>query len=57
MFISWWHLQFILAGNNILFYLSEELYTTEQKILNASIYLFHPFGKIRIAGSYEPTNT
>ena len=25
----------------------------EQKILNASICLFQPFGKIKIAGSYE----
>ena len=52
MFISWWRLQDILTRNNLLFYLSEEFYTTKQKILNASIFLFQPFGKIKIAGSY-----
>ena len=33
-------------------YLSEEFYTTEPKILNASICIFQPSGKIKIAGSY-----
>ena len=33
-------------------YLSEEFYTTEQKILNPSICIFQPSGKIKIAGSY-----
>ena len=42
-----------LTRHNLLFYLSEEFYTTEQKILNASICSFQPFGKIKIAGSYE----
>ena len=51
--VSWWHLQDILTRNNLLFYLSEEFYTTEQKIFNASICLFQPFGKTNIAESYE----
>ena len=42
-----------LTRNNLLFYLSEEFYTTEQRILNFSICLFPTFGKIKIAGSYE----
>ena len=50
---SWWRLQDILTTNNLLFYSSEEFYTTEEKILNASICLFQPFRKIKIAGSYE----
>ena len=41
-----------LVGPDLLFYLSEEFCTTERKILNASICLFQPFGKIKIAGSY-----
>ena len=48
--VSWWRLQDLY---NLLFYLSEEFYTTEQKILNAIICLFQPFGKISVAGSYE----
>ena len=51
MLISWWCLQDILTRNNLLFYLAEELYTTEQKILNANTCLFQLFGKIKIAGS------
>ena len=35
-----------------MFYLSEEFYSMEQK-LNANFYLFQPFGKIKIAGSYN----
>ena len=42
-----------LTRNNLLFYLSEEFYTTEQRILNFSICLFPTFGKIKIVGSYE----
>ena len=57
MFISWWRLQYILTGNNLLFYLSEEFYITEQKILSASNCLFQSFGKIKIAGSYEDQPT
>ena len=50
--VGWWCLQEILTRNNILFYLSEEFYTIEQKILNAGIWLFQPFAKIKIAVSY-----
>ena len=57
MFISWWRVQDIFTRNNLLFYLSEEFYTTEQKLLNASICLFPPFGKIKIAGGYEDKPT
>ena len=57
MFITWWRLQDIFTTNNLLFYLSEEFYITEQKLLNASICLFQPFGKIKIAGSYEDKPT
>ena len=32
-FIRWWHLQGIVTRNNLLLYLSEEFYITEQKIL------------------------
>ena len=46
-----------LARNKLLFYWSEEFYTTEQKILNPSTCLFQPFGKIKIAGSYEDKAT
>ena len=35
-----------------MFYMSEEFYSMEQK-LNASFCLFQPFGKIKIAGSYN----
>ena len=56
-FISWWHIHYILTGNNLPFHLPEEFYTTEQKILNACICLFQPFGKIKIAGSYEDQPT
>ena len=51
--VGWWRLQNILTRNNLLFCLSKEFCSTEQKILNASIYLFQPFGKIKIVGSYE----
>ena len=51
--VGWWRLQNILTRYNLLFCLSEEFCSTEQKILNASICLFQPFGKIKIAGSYE----
>ena len=57
MFISWWRLQYILTGNNLLFYLSKEFYSTEQKILNVSVCLFQPFGKVKIVGSYEDQQT
>ena len=57
MFISWWRVQDIFTRNNLLFYLSEEFYTTEQKLLNASICLFQPFGKIKTAGGYEDKPT
>ena len=50
MFILWWRLQDILTRNDLLLYLREEFYTTEHKILNASVCLFPPFGKIKIAG-------
>ena len=53
MLISWWRLQDILTRNSLLFHLSEEFYTTEPKILNASICLFQPFGRIKMAGNYE----
>ena len=43
----------MLTRNDLLFHLSEEFYTTEQKALNAIICFFQPFGKIKIAGSYE----
>ena len=39
--------------NTLLFCLSEEFCSTEQEILNASICVFQPIGKIKIAGSYE----
>ena len=51
--VGWWRLQDILTRNNLLFCLSREFCSTEQKILNASICLFQPFGKIKIAGSHE----
>ena len=51
--VSWWRLQDMLTTKNLLFYSLEESYTSEQKILNASICLFQLFGKIKIAGSYE----
>ena len=53
MFTSWWRQQYIWTRNNLQLYLSEEFYTTEQKILNASICLFQPFGNIKITGTYS----
>ena len=53
VFISRRHLQDnILSRNNLLFYLSEVFYNTEQ-----SIRLSQPIGKIKIAGSYEDKPT
>ena len=57
MFISWWRLQYILTGNNLLLYFPEEFYITEQKILSATNCLFQSFGKIKTAGSYEDQPT
>ena len=57
MFISRWGLQDILTRTSLPFYLSEEFYTTKHKILNASICLFQPFRKIKIAESYEDKQT
>ena len=51
--VSWWRLPDILTRNKLLFYLSEDIYTTEQKISNTSICLFLQIGEIKIAGYYE----
>ena len=44
MFISWWRLPDILTRNKLLFYLSEDIYTTEQT---------GQIGNIKVAGYYE----